>query len=77
VRDRCDVCRLDFKFVDSGDGPAVFAILLLGFVVMGAALVVEFKLAPPIWVHLLVWPPVTLVVALGLLRPLKAMLIAL
>ena len=55
----------------------MFAILVLGFIVLGAALIVEFKLAPPFWLHLLVWPPVTLGVAFALLRPLKAVLIAL
>lgn len=77
VRDRCEVCGLDLKFVDSGDGPAVFAILLLGFVVLGAALVVEFKFAPPLWLHAVLWAPVTLVLAVALLRPMKATLIAL
>jgi uncharacterized protein (DUF983 family) len=77
VRDRCDACGLDYGFIDSGDGPAVFVILLLGFLVMGAALIVEFKLAPPIWVHLVLWPVVTGFLGLAMLRPMKATLIAL
>lgn len=77
IRDRCESCGLDLKFVDPGDGPAVFAIMILGFLVLGSALIVEFRLAPPLWVHLILWIPVTLVVALGLLRPLKALLVAL
>ena len=77
LRERCDRCRLSFKFVDTGDGPAVFAIMLLGFLMMGLALVVEFKLGPPLWVHVLLWAPITLLFAFGLLRPMKAVLIAL
>ena len=77
VRERCAHCGLDFKFIDTGDGPAVFAILILGFVVLGAALIVEFRLHPPLWVHALIWPPVTLLLAFGLLRPMKAMMVAL
>lgn len=77
VRNRCDRCGLGFAFVDSGDGPAVFAIMILGFVVLGAALIVEFRLTPPLWVHLALWTPVTTLLAFGLLRPLKATLIAL
>jgi uncharacterized protein (DUF983 family) len=77
VRPRCERCSLDYGFIDTGDGPAVFAILLLGFVVLGAALVVEFKLGPPVWVHILLWGPVTLGLAFGLLRLLKSTLIAL
>jgi uncharacterized protein (DUF983 family) len=77
VRERCAHCGLNFTFVDSGDGPAVFAILVLGFVVLGLALVVEFRLHPPLWAHVLIWAPITLLLAFGLLRPMKATLIAL
>jgi uncharacterized protein (DUF983 family) len=77
LREKCAHCGLDFKFADAGDGPAVFAILVLGFVVLGAALIVEFSLHPPLWVHILIWAPVTLLFAFGLLRPMKAVLVAL
>jgi uncharacterized protein (DUF983 family) len=76
-RDRCDVCGLDYKFIDTGDGPAVFAILILGIVVLGAALYVEFTFEPPVWVHLMLWGIVTPLLALVLLRFLKAGLSAL
>ncbi len=77
VVERCDVCDLGLKFVDPGDGPAVFAILILGVVILGGALWVEFRMNPPFWVHILLWVPITLVVAFGLLRPLKGVLVAL
>ncbi len=73
---KCAACGLDYAFSDSGDGPAVFAIMLLGFLMLGAALILEFKAGPPWWVHA-IWAPVTLVFALGMLRPMKAALIAL
>jgi uncharacterized protein (DUF983 family) len=77
VREQCEGCGLGFSFIDSGDGPAVFAIMILGFVILGAALIVEFRFSPPLWAHVAIWAPVTLGVALGLLRPLKGLLIAL
>ena len=77
IAGRCPACGLDLRFVDPGDGPAVFAIMILGFLILGAALLVEFRLHPPAWVHAVLWVPITLIVALGLLRPLKAVLIAL
>lgn len=77
VNQRCSACGLELGFVDPGDGPAVFAIMILGFLILGAALVVEFKLNPPLWLHVVLWTPVTLIVALGLLRPLKGVLVAL
>jgi uncharacterized protein (DUF983 family) len=77
VAPRCQSCGLDFKFADAGDGPAVFVILLAGFVVLGAALWLELKYEPPFWVHLVVSLPLTLVVCLGMLRPLKGVMVAL
>ncbi len=77
VRETCPACGLDYRFVDSGDGPAVFAIFILGFLVLGGALIVEFKLEPPVWVHVFMWGVGTPMLALGLLRVLKATLIAL
>ena len=38
LRPECEVCGLDYNFIDSGDGPAVFVILLAGFLVVNAAL---------------------------------------
>ena len=77
VADRCAVCGLDLSAQDAGDGPAVFVILILGAVVVALAILVEAKLAPPLWVHAVIWPPVILAGAIALLRPLKAGLIAL
>jgi uncharacterized protein (DUF983 family) len=73
---RCSACGLDFAFADSADGPAVFIILFVGFVVAGAALLVEVAYSPPIWVHIILWGPLVLILCLGLLRPLKGALIA-
>ena len=74
---RCEACGLDYGFADAGDGPAVIVTLLAGFIVVGAALVVEVKYEPPMWLHLAIFLPLTLVVCLGLLRPLKGVLVAL
>jgi uncharacterized protein (DUF983 family) len=75
VAPKCPACGLDYTFADSGDGPAVFAIMLLGFLMLGAALILEFKAGPPWWVHA-IWAPVTMGLALAMLRPMKAILIA-
>jgi uncharacterized protein (DUF983 family) len=73
----CEICGLDLSEQDAGDGPAVFSILVLGLIVVGLAALVEIRLSPPIWVHLLLWVPLILVGAVVMLRPLKAGLIAL
>lgn len=77
MRDKCEACGLDYKFVDTGDGPAVFAIFILGFLCIGGALIAEFEFGVPWWVHVLLWGILTPLLAVLLLRFLKALLIAL
>ena len=77
LRPSCDACGLDYAFIDAGDGPAVFVILLAGFIVVGCALVVEFKYAPSFWLHAVLWLPLILATTLLPLRSMKGLLIAL
>jgi len=77
LRPRCEHCSLDFDFADAGDGPAVFVILIGGFIVVFSAMVVEFVYQPPYWVHAALWLPLVLLLTLGPLRPIKGLLIAL
>lgn len=77
VRESCEVCGLDLRNQDPGDGPAVFVILILGFLVVGLAVLVEINYAPPLWLHAVLWLPVILGGAILMLRTFKAILIAL
>ncbi len=77
VAPRCAVCGADLAKADSGDGPAVFIIFVLGALVVPLALWLEVALAPPYWVHVALWPAAILGLTLALLRPFKATLIAL
>ena len=76
IRPSCESCGLDYAFADAGDGPAVFIILLAGFLVVGSALIVEVLYQPPLWLHALIWVPLVLGLSIGLLRPLKGLMIA-
>lgn len=77
LRPRCENCGLDYSFADSGDGPAVFVILIAGFIVVFAALIVEVVYQPPFWLHAVLWGPLILLVTLAPLRLMKSLLIAL
>jgi uncharacterized protein (DUF983 family) len=77
LRESCNRCGLSYAFADAGDGPAVFAIFILGGLVLGGALLVEFKLQAPLMVHIGLWGVLTPILAFLLLRVLKATLIAL
>ena len=74
---RCNVCGLDYSFAQAGDGPAVFVILVTGFIVVGAALFVEMAYAPPYWLHAVIWGPLAILLPLLLLRSFKGVLVAL
>src|SRR5580692_3620702 len=64
LRPRCEACGLDYAFIDAGDGPAVFIIMIAGAIVVGCALIVEIKYQPPFWVHAALWLPLILVTPL-------------
>ncbi|PWG02662.1 DUF983 domain-containing protein [Sphingosinicella humi] len=74
---RCRACGLDYSSFNVGDGPAAFLILIVGGLVTGLAITLELAAAPPLWLHLLLWPLVTLAAVLGLLRLAKAALLTL
>lgn len=77
VRNTCAVCGLDLHAHDAGDGAAVGVILVLGAIVVGLAFWVEFRFSPSLWVHALLWPVVTIPLAVLMMRPAKAALVAL
>ena len=74
---RCESCGLDFKFADSGDGPAVFVIFAVAPIVILLAFIVEALFHPAPWMHLVLWIPTIIVLSLLLLRPFKATMVAL
>jgi uncharacterized protein (DUF983 family) len=76
VRSVCQACGADLSGQDSGDGAVAFIVLIVGAVVVGLALVVEVRYGPPVWLHLLLWLPLTLILTLALMRPFKSLLIA-
>lgn len=73
----CPACGLGFAGHDAGDAPAVAGVFVLGFAVVGLALITEIAFAPPLWVHAVLWTPLVLGGSIGLLRPLKGVAVAL
>jgi uncharacterized protein (DUF983 family) len=72
---RCSACALDFSAFNVGDGPAAFLALIVGAVVVVGAVSLELAANPPFWVHILIWPAVTLGLVIGGLRIGKAALL--
>ncbi len=73
----CEVCGLDLRPYDEDDGPAALLILLVGFVCVFGALIVEIVWSPPAWVHLVIWLPLAVVGVVTLLRSFKGVRVAL
>ena len=76
VRPRCEHCDLDLAQSDSGDGATALVILVLGAIIVGLAFWTEFRFNPPLWLHAIIWPLITVPLAIALIRPTKAALIA-
>ena len=76
VADECAECGQDFSHQQADDAPAYFVILVVGHIVVPLALAVEVAFAPPYWLQLAIWLPVTLGLSLALLPPFKGAIVA-
>jgi uncharacterized protein (DUF983 family) len=76
VSPRCEACGFDLAKADSGDGPAVFVILIAGFITAFGALFTMVAFRASVGVTLAIWLPLTLIISLGLLRPMKGLMLA-
>lgn len=74
--DRCSACGLDFGRFNVGDGPAAFLTLIVGTLVVIAAIWVQLSFEPAFWVHVVLWVPLSALLTLGGLRLAKGALIA-
>lgn len=75
--DRCGGCGLDYREFNVGDGAAAFLILIVGALVSLLAILVELRWSPPLFVHLILWIPLTVLLTVGLLRFAKGLLLVL
>lgn len=71
VVDRCESCGEEFHHHRADDAPAYFVIFIVGHAVVPIALSVELAFAPPYWLHALLWGTLSIVLAMGLLQPIK------
>jgi uncharacterized protein (DUF983 family) len=76
VAGSCSNCGTDFKAADTGDGPVVFVLLIAGFVACFGMLYAFLNYNWPAWLHLVVWPSVAGGLSLGLMQPLKGLMVA-
>ena len=77
MADKCDHCQLSFADHDSGDGPAVFLIFIIGFVAVPIGVLLHFSFDLPSWAPAVIIGGIAIAMALVLLRPTKAYVIGL
>lgn len=73
IRATCSSCGVTLGEGDTGDAPMVFAVLIIGFAVVGGALYVEVAYTPPYWVHAMLWVPAILLASFVMLPLLKSL----
>lgn len=75
--DACESCGEEMKHHRADDLPAYLVVMIVGHVVVGAFLGAEMMFQLTTWQHLAIWAPLTLVMALGLLQPVKGAVVGL
>ena len=69
-------CGEELHHHRADDCPAYLVIVIVGHILVPVVLVVETEIAPAIWISMTVWPLTALVMALGLLQPVKGAVVA-
>jgi uncharacterized protein (DUF983 family) len=77
VTDHCPACGEEFHHHRADDFPAYLVIFIVGHIVVSLLYSVETQFRPAIWVHLAIWLPLTLVLALAFIQPVKGAVVAL
>jgi uncharacterized protein (DUF983 family) len=75
IRPAHTACGLDLVPYDQGDGSAMAGIFVVGALAVIAALVVDTRYQPPLWVHALLWPALILPLSVLVMRIAKALLV--
>src|SRR5512147_1568191 len=69
--DNCSECGLDFKPHRADDLPAYLVIVVVGHIVVPAVLWIETNYSPAVWLQLSIYLPLTFIMSLLLLQPIK------
>jgi len=77
LNDRCSMCSLDLAKADSGDGPAVFVMFIVGPIAVAVAFMARFVWFASMPVAFAIAGGLAIGLTIALLRPFKATLVAL
>ena len=77
VQDACPACGEELMHHRADDAPPYFTIMITGHVIVSLLIMVELAFAPPVWLHLLIWLPLTAILSLVLLPRVKGAIVGL
>ncbi len=77
VNDHCPVCGEALHHQRADDAPPYITIFVVGHIVIASMLTVDMAFEWPMWLHAIVWIPLTIILCLGLLPVFKGALIGL
>lgn len=75
--DHCAVCGEDISHHRADDLPAYLVIVIVGHIVVGGFMAAELMTNWTSWQHLALWVPITLILSLALLQPIKGAVVGL
>jgi uncharacterized protein (DUF983 family) len=76
VARECEVCGEPFHHHRADDLPAYLVLLFVGHFIVTLLLAVDAAYTPPYWVEFAIWLPLTFLLSLGLLQPVKGAVVA-
>jgi uncharacterized protein (DUF983 family) len=77
VNDACPSCGEDLSHQRADDAPPYLTMVIVGHIVVPLMLLAWTLTSLPPWVHYATWIPLTLLMTLGLLRPIKGAVVGL
>ncbi|MEJ8476476.1 DUF983 domain-containing protein [Roseibium algae] len=73
----CQACGEEIHHQRADDAPPYFTVTIVGHIIIPALLAVEVFYRPALWIHMALWLPLTILLSLGFLRPIKGSLVGL
>jgi uncharacterized protein (DUF983 family) len=67
----CSICGAPLGLARADDAPPYFTILIVGHIMIPLLFIVDRSYEPPVWITTAIFVPLTLVLTMGLIRPIK------
>jgi uncharacterized protein (DUF983 family) len=75
--DHCANCNADYTHQRADDLPAYLSIVVVGHIVVGGFMMTDMVWTLSNWTHLAIWTPLTVLLALATIQPIKGAVIGL